>query len=139
MSAPGEDVAFEEGQLVSDDRFVLGTVVDVEVDAGIEPQLALRRAPGGGDRDARTGDLVGAADADQPRAVQVLGMATGVEGAAEQPARRGAVAPARLLAARDDSPPPRLAVRGVDERRLVRLPDGGQVLAAIVACRRRRS
>jgi proteasome assembly chaperone (PAC2) family protein len=87
-------VALEECELVADDGLVFGAVVDVEViDSGVETQLAVRGAPGGGDGRGRSGDLVGVADADQPWAVQVLGVATWVERAAEQPSRRGAVAP----------------------------------------------
>ena len=81
-------MAAKEGELVGDDRLVLRAVVDVEViDAGIGAQLAERGPPRRRDRRSRLGDPVGLADADQPGAVQVGGVAAGTEGSAEQPAR----------------------------------------------------
>src|SRR6187551_4019911 len=121
-------MAPEEVQLVGDERLVDGTVVDVEViDAGISPQLALRGAAGGGNRRAGLGDAVGLADADEPGAVQLGGVASGSVGAAEQPARGDAVAPARVLADLHHASPALLPTRRVDQRRLVRLADRGEV------------
>jgi len=51
-------------------------------------------------------------------------------GRAEEPARGHPVPPARVLAARHDATPARLAVRGVDERRLVDLVAVQTYLAA---------
>jgi hypothetical protein len=103
-------MAAQEGQLVGHDRLVVRAVVDVEVvDARIDAQLPEEGATSRLDRGAGAGDLVGSADADQPRAVQSRGVDGGTVGLAEQPARRDAVAPAGVLADGDDMPPACLA------------------------------
>ena len=58
---------------------------------------------------------------------RVFGVADRAVGPVEQPSRRGAIAPAGVLANRDDVAPARLGARGVDERRLVRLSDRGEM------------
>jgi len=69
-------VALEKLELVSDYRFVLRAVVDVEVvDTRVHAKLSFRGAPGRIDRRPRLGDLIAPGDADQPRAVQRGSMA----------------------------------------------------------------
>ena len=89
----------EESDLVGNHRFELGPVVDVEmVDTGVGAQLSERGTPRRRDRRTGLGDPVGLADAEQPGAVEIGGVAGGVVGGAEQPARGDAVAPAGVLA-----------------------------------------
>src|SRR4051794_31747285 len=89
------NVPAQEGDLVGEDRLVLGPVVDVEViDPRIDAQLTEWSAAGRRDCLGGPGDAVGDADADEPGAMQVRCVVAGAKRRAEQPARRDAVAPA---------------------------------------------
>lgn len=118
----------EELELIGDELLVHRAIVDVEViDAGVGAQLAFGRSPGRGDSGTRPGNAVGLADADQPGAMKLGGMANRSKRTAEQPTRRDAVAPARILADRDDAAPALLSTRCVDQRCFIGLADGWQM------------
>ena len=124
----GPQMAAHERELIGDELLVVRSLVDVKViDAGVGAQLAQRSAIRRRDCRPWLGDLVALTDTDKPWAMQSTRMACRPIGPAKKPARRGTVAPTRILPDRHHVTPTGIATRRVDERRLIRRADHRQM------------